>query len=267
MLVMKFGGSSLANAERIKNVAEIIKKNINRKPVIVVSAIGGVTDLLIELSKEAVIGTKQKALLNEIIYKHYEIITLLKLNKDIIDKEVKLLSDLTYGVSLLKEMNQGIADNFVSFGERFSARIVASYIKSLGIDSEAKDAFDIGIIINKESKFEVSKDKYPEIKERISNINSILVITGFIAKDTKGKITTLGRGGSDYTATIIGAAINAEEVQIWTDVDGIMTADPKLVKNPKKLDSVSFEEASEIASLGAKILHPKTIFLLQEILF
>ena len=156
-------------------------------------------------------------------------------------------------------MNQGIADNFVSFGERFSARIVANYLKSLGINSEAKDAFDIGIIINKESKFEVSKDKYPEIKEHISKINSVLVITGFIAKDTKGKITTLGRGGSDYTATILGAAINAEEVQIWTDVDGIMTADPKLVKNPKKLDSVSFEEASEIASLGAKVLHPKTI--------
>ena len=259
MLVMKFGGSSLANAERIKNVGEIIKKNINHKPVIVVSAVGGVTDLLIELSKEAIIGKKQKILLNDILHKHYEIINLLKINKNIIDKEVKLLSDLTYGVSLLKEMNQGIADNFVSFGERFSARIVASYLKSLGINSEAKDAFDIGIIINKESKFEVSKDKYHEIKEHISKTNHVLVITGFIAKDTKGKITTLGRGGSDYTATIIGAAINAEEVQIWTDVDGIMTADPKLVKNPKKLDSVSFEEASEIAFLGAKVLHPKTI--------
>ena len=141
-----------------------------------------------------------------------------------------------------------------------SARIIAAYMLNIGLQAKAYDAFDIGMITTSEfGNADILEDSYTAIKNYLSDLNHLPIITGFIGKDKEGRITTLGRGGSDYTATIIGAAMHAKAIEIWTDVDGIMTADPHIVKNAKSIDTLSSDEASELAFLGAKVLHPKTI--------
>lgn len=260
MIVMKFGGTSVGDAGRIMALARIVKNEKDNGPVVVVSALSGITDSLAEIVEAAAKGKPTAKLFEKIVERHFEIMKGLRVRKGAITREVGQLRNLLMGVSLLQDLTPRIMDNVLSFGERMSARIVAAYLDGQGLDAMAYDAYDIGMVTTSEfGNADAVDEAYPLIKGRLSGLRHIPIITGFIGKDREGSITTLGRGGSDYTATIIGAAINAKEIQIWTDVNGIMTADPRVVKTAKSIDAVSPDEASELAFLGAKVLHPRTI--------
>lgn len=261
MIVMKFGGTSVGKAGMIRDVAKIVSSQARRKPVIVVSAFSGVTDKLITAAKNTVKGGPDKRGIEELIERHYAVIKELGLGIEIINKEIKELERLLYEISVQKEISPRMLDNIMSFGERISARVVADYFSSIGLKSTAYDAYDLGL--STDSKFGCASplpETYSSIKEKFKGVSGIPVITGFIGKDKKGEITTLGRGGSDYTAAIFGAAIEAEEVQVWTDVDGIMTADPKIVNDARRVDRITFQEEDTIAVLSGKVVHPMTFF-------
>src|SRR3989344_4579558 len=260
MIVMKFGGTSLANAGRINNVYEIVKTRLHKKPIVVVSAGSGVTDLLINTAKEATKGINPNEKTEEIINIHKEIIKSLNLNEEFLMEDFIRLYDTLNGVYLLKELSPRSIDLISSFGEIFSSKIVAEYFNSKDIQSKQYSGWDAGIVTNDDfTNSEILEETYEKIKSNLNHFNKLPIVTGFIAKNKDGEITTLGRGGSDYTAAIIGAALGADEIEIWTDVDGIKTADPRIVENAKQWNKVTFNEASEMAYFGAKVLHPKTI--------
>lgn len=259
-IVMKFGGSSVKDEERIRNVCDIIELNLDKKPIVVCSACGGITDLLIEAAEKAAKGDNFDEVLDKIRGRHLGIIEKLKFDSGLVDGLLFEFEETIKKISTAKSADVVVMDLVQSFGERMSCRIVAAELNNRGIKSEAFDAWDIGMITNSDfGKSEPIDEAEMMIRQRLSNIKLVPVITGFIGKNQNGVITTLGRGGSDYTAAIIGAALKVEEIQIWTDVDGIMTADPKVVKDAKTIPQISFEESSELAFFGAKVLHPKTI--------
>ncbi|KAL7534577.1 hypothetical protein ACHAXR_005967, partial [Thalassiosira sp. AJA248-18] len=179
-------------------------------------------------------------------------------------KEVKKLldecQDMLNGVRLIQELSPKSLDQLVSYGERCSVRIMAARLNQIGVPAQAFDAWDVGVMTDDTyGDAKLLPSAIDSIKDRFSNRidpNVVAVVTGFIGHNTKGRITTLGRGGSDLTATAIGAALNVDEVQVWKDVDGILTADPRLVKNAIPVAQVSYEEASELAYFGAQVLHP-----------
>ena len=260
MIVMKFGGSSVGDAERITNVCNIVKSKLAEKPVVVVSAVKGITDKLIEAAKKAANGEDVSKELDEIKQKHHKILKDLGLPETLVDPHLNKFFKVIDKIFVMKMVNSEIMDEVQSFGERMSSRIVAACLTKMGVKSEAFDAYDVGMITTPDyGNAEPLPDTEEKLNEKISKIKSVPVITGFIGKDSAGNITTLGRGGSDYTAGIIGAALNAI-TEIWTDVNGIMTADPRVVKEAKTIDSISFNEASELAYFGARVLHPKTIW-------
>jgi len=258
MIVLKFGGTSVGSAERIRNLFEIVKGRIDDKPIVVVSAFNGVTDHLINLAYNALKGSFEMDWLRE---RHYKEMEKLGIEKELIDEELNELETALKGIMYLKEVNPKVLDYIMSFGERISAKIVARYFNDQGINARALNAYDIGLLTDSNfGNAEVLNESYDLLYDYFNtNKDFLAIVTGFIAKDLKGNITTLGRGGSDYTATIIGAAVNAKEVQIWTDVDGVMTADPKICPNAKTVEELTYEEAYELAYFGAKVLHPKTI--------
>ncbi len=256
---MKFGGTSVGSADRIDNTANIIKSYIEKKPVVVVSAVSKITDKLIELANEAGQGKGDKNL-KDIKKIHYEIIEKLGLDKSLVEKDLEALSALVKKIKINGGINARILDEFQSFGEQMSSKIVAAQLNKINVKAQAFNAWDLGFLTNSDfGNAEPLETTYASLKNDISQLDIVPVITGFIAKNKTGEITTIGRGGSDYTAAIVGNAINSNEIQVWTDVDGIMSTDPKIVINAKTIDKVSFAEASELAYFGAKVLHPKTI--------
>ncbi|HLF93723.1 MAG TPA: aspartate kinase [Planctomycetota bacterium] len=258
MIVMKFGGSSVATSERIRNVVEIVKGRLPRKPVLVVSAFRGVTDELFKLGEEAVKG--QAPSVDKIRQRHEETAKEMGLEPGLLKNEMAELEVLLKGISLVKELTPRTLDYVVSFGERFSTRIIAAFFNKAGVPAEQHDAFDIGLLTNDEfGGAQPLPEADAEIKRHIAKMTKLPIITGYVGKTRNGDITTLGRNGSDYSATIIGAAIDAQEIEIWSDVDGIMTADPRLAPTAKAIDSLTFAEASELAYYGGKVLHPATI--------
>ncbi|MBU2634336.1 MAG: aspartate kinase [Nanoarchaeota archaeon] len=257
---MKFGGTSLANAERIKNISDIIKSRIDKNPIVVVSAVSGITDKLVKLAKDSSTGKSFDTNFNEIINIHKDIINSLSITQNILDEDFEKLNNSIKGVYLLREISPRSLDLISSFGEVFSSKIIVEHLKSIQIVSKQYHGGDTGIVTDSNfTNAEILEETYEKINKNLNNLNHVPIITGFIAKDREGETTTLGRGGSDYTASIIGAALNAKEIEIWTDVDGIKTADPKIVNNAKQWDKITFNEASEMAYFGAKVLHPKTI--------
>jgi aspartate kinase len=264
MIVMKFGGSSVADAERIREMSQIVKTQLKRKPVLVLSAMGNTTDHLLEAAETAL---KQGFVSIEKIEElHIKTIQDLNLGDDI-KKELKFLfyelGSLLTGISLVKELTKKTRDCLVSFGERLSVRIAAAYFGSLKIKARAMDAWDAGF--TSDDNFNAA-DLLPECAEQIAKVinplvngGTLPVVTGFIAKDSRGNITTLGRGGSDLSAAYIAASCGAEEVQFWKDVDGILTADPRIVKEARPVGSVAYEEAAELAYFGAQVLHPRAM--------
>ena len=259
---MKFGGSSVANAERIKHVASIVKAYQEKRPVVVLSAMGDTTDHLLEAADEAVNG---KVDIERVAKLHRETISVLGLDGTATEALLAELNQLLTGISMLKELTKRTRDYLVSFGERLSVRIMAAYLKKEGVPARFYDAWDVGIV--SDSCF-MSAELLDEVWDNIplhlnsyknGSDNEIPIVTGFIAKDKKGNITTLGRGGSDLTATIIGSAMGAEEIQTWKDVDGILTTDPRVCKDAKPVPEVTYEEAQELAMFGAQVLHPRSM--------
>ncbi|GHT52725.1 aspartate kinase [Spirochaetia bacterium] len=267
---MKFGGSSVADAERIRHVAEIVKTQVSRKPVLVLSAMGDTTDHLLEAADEALRnGTVSIDRIKEL---HLKTMKDLQLSAEVQKNIVPLLDELSQllaGISLIRELTPRTKDYLVSFGERLSVRIAAAYFnelftaRSLGLKAQGFDAWDAGFV--SDSNFgsaELVKESWDMIPKKLiplTDAGALPVVTGFIARDAEGNITTLGRGGSDLSATTIAAACKAEEAQVWKDVDGILTADPRIVKNAKPVGTVTYEEASELAYYGAQVLHPRAM--------
>ncbi len=260
MVVMKFGGNSVGDSERIKNVCDIIKSKLKEKPIVVLSAVKGITDKLIDTAKMAANDEDVSKELEEIKETHHKILKDLELGESLVDEQLEAYDKVVDKIFEMKKTTPEIMDEVQSFGERMSVRIAAAYLNKIGIKAKAFDAYDIGMITTPDyGKAEPLPDTEEKVAEQIKKIKELPVITGFIGKDSAGNITTLGRGGSDYTAAIIGAAIG-HVIEIWTDVNGIMTADPKVVKEAKTIDEITFDEASELAYFGARVLHPKTIW-------
>ncbi len=265
MIVMKFGGSSVANADRIRHVAEIIKKFSSKRPVVVLSAMGDTTDDLLSAADQALSGVISLEAVEKL---HKTTAQELGISPKDVDDLLGELRTLLTGISMLREVTPRSKDYLVSFGERLSVRLMAGYLSSQGVRAEFRDAWDIGFL--SDSNY-VNADLLPATWENIRNRlgayaagkagdgMAMPIVTGFIAKDEKGFITTLGRGGSDLTATIIGAALRADEVQTWKDVDGILTTDPRIVKEARPVPIATYDEVAELAYFGAQVLHPRSM--------
>ena len=260
MILQKFGGTSVGGPDPVRRLGEIVRRALPRGPVVVVSAVAGVTNRLIHLTELANSGGAWEPELAAIARTHEQLVLELGLDPAILGDLPKELADLVRGIALLRERTARTLDAAASFGERFSARIVAAHLVRIGIPSVALDAWDAGLVTD--SRFGGARplpDSESSIRRALSGVAGVPVITGYIGKSRSGEITTLGRGGSDFSAAIFGAALGAEEIQIWTDVDGVMTADPRLVPRAKQVRSMSFAEAAELAFFGAKVLHPATM--------
>jgi len=262
MIVMKFGGSSVANAERIRHVASIIKAYESKRPVVVLSAMGDTTDHLLEAADMAVSGVVDVSKVEDL---HYSTAKELGIEVPAIGELLEELKTLLTGISMLRELTKRTRDYLVSFGERMSVRMMSAYLSKEGTPAVFYDAWDIGMVSDSNyMSAELLDDVWQTIPEKLGDYKSgkmkeIPIVTGFIAKDKKGTITTLGRGGSDLSATMIGAALRADEIQTWKDVDGILTSDPRVVKDAKTVPEVTYEEAQELAMFGAQVLHPRSM--------
>ncbi len=270
MQVIKFGGSSVANAENINKVIDIIvsKSNQNQPLIIVVSALGGITDLLLQAAAEAAQANENyKTIVEQIEQKH--LLTAQELifstgNDEVINaikKSCNEVLNICNGIFLLGELTNRIKDKIVSYGELLSSYLIAEKIKDTGIFIEWKDAREL---IETNSNFSAAQVNFEKTNQKIKDYfaqqkNNLLILPGFIASDAQGNTTTLGRGGSDYTAAILAAGVNSLSVEIWTDVSGMMTADPRIVANVKNIVEISYQEAMELSHFGAKVIYPPTL--------
>jgi len=270
-LVMKFGGTSIGSGEKIKQVAGLISKYRAENTVVVVSAMSGVTDRLVEISQKVAEGASEdeiKDFIGGIKQKHLATIEEVSVS----DKETVLfeigrlcaeLEKVLVGISYVGELTTRSLDYVLSFGERLSAPILASALRSQGLKATWLTGDEAGIVTN--SEFGKAKPLWDQTQKNVEKAlrpllkKEIPVVTGYIATDTEGRVTTLGRGGSDYSASILGAALGVDEIWIWTDVSGVMSTDPALVKEASTIDVISYSEAAELAHFGGKVLHPKTI--------
>ncbi len=270
MIVMKFGGTSVGDAAAMDNAIEIISRQLERSPVVVLSAIAGATNRLIEIAGLAGRGLADEAvsLLEEERRRHLDLADALlneqkgKIRVEI-DAHFEQALNLVKGLSILRELTPRSLDAIASYGERLSTLIVSAAMLERNIRAQLLDARSIVIT---DDSFTRANPLLDEIEQRaraalLPAIDSgfVPVTQGYIGATRDGITTTLGRGGSDYTAALLGAALNAEEIQIWTDVDGMLTADPRLVPGARRIKVLSFAEASELAYFGAKVLHPSTI--------
>lgn len=270
MKVLKFGGTSLGSPELIAKVADIIDSAQNSTPgiVTVFSAFSGVTNLLIETGRKAETGdTNYTTGIAEIRSKHEHYISQLFANEEMITKVttkvnslITEIEEISHGMFLLKELSAKSLDLLQSFGERLSCTIISEYFKSVGMQNEFLDTRKIFVTDEKYNNAHVKFDiTAKNINEVISDGKKLYVSTGFIASSEKGTTTTIGRSGSDLTAAIYGAALIADSVEIWTDVPGVMSADPRKVKDAFSLNAVSYVEAMEMSHFGAKVIHPLTV--------
>jgi len=274
MIVMKFGGTSVADGEKILSVASLVKSFKSKKPIVVVSAMAGITDMLLDTARTAQKGNIDKVEESvEIIRKRHKKVVrevaLSKKEKENLDKQVNQslaeLLEIYHGIILLKELSPRSLDMVSSFGERISVLLVSAALMKLGVPSYPIDArqfvrtdttFGNAIVNLNVTKRLFRKHIFPQFKGK-----SVPVITGFIGH-TKDKLTTtIGRNGTDYTATIVAysCGLDCKEVWIWKDVDGVMTADPRLYPKAKVVPHLSFQEASEISYFGGGVIHPRTM--------
>jgi len=272
MIVMKFGGTSTQDAIAMKNVVKIVESRLSLKPVVVVSAIAQATNFLERAGKLASDGKSDDALstLQQLADRHYGIIGVLikdqglndNLNR-IVESSFNELRELIKGVSILGELTPRALDSFYCYGELLSSRIVAAVLQERGIPSLWIDTKDFMVTDDNFNRampmMEIVEDKVMKVIKPVGENGIVPVTQGFIGITSGGKRTTMGRESSDYSASIIGCALTATDIQIWTDVDGVLTADPTVVETPKTVKVLSFEEAFELSYFGAKVLHPNTM--------
>jgi len=263
MIVMKFGGTSVESAEAIERVAGIVRERLGRSPVVVVSAMGKTTNWLLFIAASAVAGELDKALalLEELRTFHLKEADGLGMDTEI-REHFQELAELVKGLAVMGEMTPRATDAVSAFGERLSSLIVAARFRQMGI---AAHHVDSRTVIVTDRRYTQAAPLFAETYKRLAAVipplaaQQVVVMGGFIASTEDGVTSTLGRGGSDYTAAIVGAGIGAEEIQIWTDVDGMLTADPTIFKGGHRVKQCSFAEAAELAYFGAKVLHPATV--------
>ncbi len=267
MQVLKFGGSSVANAENIHRVVDIIRHNANRK-IVIVSALGGITDLLLNCVAIAEVGDENyKTRLSEIEERHMKAVKkLIPIQQQssilsLVKKACNEMEDICNGVFLLSECSARTKDKIVSYGELLSSQIIAAALNAQQIKCIWVDA---RTLIKTNDNFGMAVVNYAETNSKLkhfftANNADLFVIPGFIASTKNNITTTLGRGGSDYTAAIIAAGVDASFLEIWTDVSGMMTADPGIVTNVKHIPEISYQEAMELSHFGAKVIYPPTI--------
>jgi aspartokinase/homoserine dehydrogenase 1 len=269
MKVLKFGGTSIATPKHIEEIIDIIKTTRYQDSIraVICSAFGGVTDNLIAISHHASSGNlSYKKQFIDLTQRHFNTfnafvdISHQELKKDKLSEMLEELGEILHGVFMIKEITPRTLDYILSFGERLSCHIITRALCSSGYDAEYLDSRRLIITDDTFGKAKVDFEKSNrKIRKYFSAHKAMQVVTGFIASTGKNVTTTLGRSGSDYTASIIGAAINAEVIEIWTDVDGVMTSDPGKVKKAFPLRQLSYNEAMEMSHFGAKVIHPRTM--------
>ena len=273
-LVMKFGGTSVGSPAAIQQTASIIQqyKHIWDNLVVVVSAMSGVTDKLIQSARLAAgnDGAGSREMISLIQHQHLEVVNALvpdpteKQNLMIVlQQRLDELSNYCQSIQVLGEVTPRGMDVISSLGERINAHVVASVLRSIGTSTQAVEASDCIItdhtFQNAAPDMQRSREKIQSTLSPLFQQNLVPVVTGFLAATPEGVITTLGRGGSDYTAAILADCLDADEVWIWTDVDGVLSADPRVVPDARPIPEISFAEVGELAYFGARVLHPKTI--------
>ncbi|MGV8877624.1 MAG: bifunctional aspartate kinase/homoserine dehydrogenase I [Sphingobacteriaceae bacterium] len=269
MKILKFGGTSVGSVQSIQTLLQILKTATDKeeKPLVVLSAMGGVTNLLVTMAERSAEGQSYATELQDLEKRHFEVVKSLievKRQNPVLTR-LKLLfndlEDLLQGIYSLRELTDQTRDLVLSYGERCAAFMVAKIAEQHFPNALFVDATEL---IKTDSNFgqaRVNKD-LSELLIRAfytEHADRLLIVTGFIASNTDGRITTLGRGGSDYTAAIFGSALNCQEIQIWTDVNGMMTADPRMVKKAFSLPELSYTEAMELSYFGAKVIYPPTM--------
>lgn len=269
MRILKFGGSSVGSPERIINMMKIVKEKYDESQHlgIVVSAFGGVTDQLIQISTQAVQADPEyRYMLSQLQNKHLHFAETLVSKEFLAETSEKLsiffneLNNALHGVTLIKELSKRTQDFIMSFGEQLSAYIISQGMRSLIPSAVFLDARELVKTDRSFGSARINyKQTFPLIQKWFNDYSSMPVITGFIGSTEQRETTTLGRGGSDFTASIFGAALNAKEIEIWTDVSGVMTADPRKVLQAFPIAAMSYKEALEMSHFGAKVLHPPTI--------
>ncbi|MFV8753324.1 aspartate kinase [Nannocystaceae bacterium ST9] len=258
MIVMKFGGSSVANRKQIEKVLAIVRGRLERRPVVVSSAHKGITDALVAAGKSAAAGKLERTPID----RQRAILAELGCADDLLDPLFDELDDLLHGISLVRELSPRSLDYVSSFGERMAVRAIADFFTREGLASAAHDVWELGFVTD--GKFGAARPiegwelgcraAFAELPAGV-----LPLVTGFIGKTPLGEVTTVGRNGSDLTAALLGAALEADEVEIWSDTDGVMSADPSLVGQARNIPHMRFDEAAELAYFGSRVLHPSTL--------
>ncbi|HEV3038869.1 MAG TPA: lysine-sensitive aspartokinase 3 [Candidatus Angelobacter sp.] len=268
---MKFGGTSVQDAEAIDRISGIVRERLSEKPVVVVSALAKITDQLLAMASAAGAGDKAQALdlCKAARERHFttasELLsgeTLSQIHSQL-EKEFNALEELLRGIVAVGELTSRTTDNIAGFGERVSSKIAAAAFSLRDINSCHVDSRQCIVTDNNFGKavprFEETNARLAERIRPFLNRGLVPVMGGFIGATREGVSTTLGRGGSDFSAAIVGAGMDAQRIEIWTDVDGMMTTDPNLCSQARRIKTISFEEAAELAYFGAKVLHPATL--------
>jgi aspartate kinase len=270
-IVMKFGGTSVGDTKAIERVAEIVRERLPQKPVVVVSAMARVTDQLLKMAHSAGLGDRKNALTlaRELRERHYNTAGELlgtalftQFHNDL-GAEFEELEELLRGISAVGELTPRTTDHVASFGEVLSSKLVTAALSAHEIESTLVDSRDCIVTDDSFTRatpfFEDTNAKLRETVQPLLELERVPVMGGFIGSTRNGITTTIGRGGSDFSASIVGAALGAEKIEIWTDVDGMMTTDPNLCPDARRIKVISFDEAAELAYFGAKVLHPATV--------
>lgn len=268
---MKFGGTSVEDSSAIDRVVKIVRERLDQSPVVVVSAMAKVTDQLLATAQAAGTGEREKALdlSRALRERHYAAASELLSTGVFTDFHSELevdfdsLDELLRGISAVGELTPRTMDNVVSFGERVSSKMVAAAFSARGLNASHVDSRDCIVTDNTHSKalpeFDETNVRLQKVVKPLLEHKRVPIMGGFIGSTKEGVTTTIGRGGSDFTAAIVGAGLGAERIEIWTDVDGMMTTDPGICKDARRIKHISFEEAAELAYFGAKVLHPATL--------
>jgi len=270
LIVMKFGGTSVESAQAIERVASIVRARRDRHPIVVVSAMGKTTNKLLALAQSAIEGKRDEYIrqihdLRDFHSREARLVVPLAHRAELdrtLDDHFQELTELVKGIAVLGELTPRSIDAISSYGERLSSYVVALAFEHFGLPSVHVDSRKLIVTDNRHTQAApLFAETYARLGEMLPALaaDRVVVMGGFIGATEAGVTTTLGRGGSDLTASIVGAGVNAEEIQIWTDVDGMLTADPTILPGGHRVKSISFAEAAELAYFGAKVLHPSTV--------
>lgn len=270
MIVMKFGGTSVESASAIERVAGIVKARAGRRPIVVVSAMGKTTNKLLAIAQAAIEGKREEYIrqlhdLRDFHSREARQVVSLEHRADldrVLDEHFSELTELIKGIAVIGELTPRTIDAVSAYGERLSSYIVARAFEYLGIPTVHVDSRQVIVTDNRHTQAApLLAETYRRLEEAVAPLagQRVVVMGGFIAACAEGITTTLGRGGSDFTASLVGAGVRAEEIQIWTDVDGMLTADPTILPGGHRVKTISFAEAAELAYFGAKVLHPSTV--------